>query len=199
MARFNPVNHGWDNDLEPYVLGRLTPDRVDQLEDHLLECEPCRNAVDETAAYCETMRQELAHPPETKSWTFPEVWSKWLRVPAFSLAVAALLAVVAAGWILNRPAVPSIPLASIQLLAMRGDMPVVDRALETELRFRDAQGESQFPRSVEVVDANGGTVWKGRLAPVTPLRIDKPLAAGVYFVRIYNGQALLREYGFRVK
>ena len=188
----DPAKHSSEDELELYVRGQLTPDRVDALEDHLLVCESCRTALDEAVVYHRTMRVGLAHTEEFR----PRGWLQWMGTPSFALAVAALVIVAAAGWFMTRPSAPRAPLAVIELVAMRGDMPVIDRARETELRLKDL---ADFAGYVEVVDANGRPVWKGAVTSGGVLRVSKTLAEGTYFVRAYQGSKLVHEYGFRVR
>jgi hypothetical protein len=184
----NPADHGFHEDLELYVMGRLAPELVDRIEEHLLVCEPCRAALDETAIYCAALRKEFAAAPVRSR-------PGWRSAPVFAFTVVVLLLAVA-GWFLTRDMAPSVPLATIQLTAMRGDMPAADRARETEIRLTDAVG---FQGVAELVDESGGSIWKGSLAAGGALRINKPLGSGAYFVRLYDAGRLVREYGFRVR
>jgi hypothetical protein len=186
------TKHSSEDELELYVHGKLTPDRVDAVEDHLLVCQSCRTALDEAVVYYRAMRAGLAHAQEFR----PRGWFQWTGIPSFALAVAALVIVAAAGWFMTRTSAPRVPLAVIELVAMRGDMPVTDRAWETELRLKDL---ADFAGDVEVVDANGGPVWKGAVTSGGILRVNKTLAEGTYFVRAYQGSKLVHEYGFRVR
>ena len=188
----DPAKHSSEDELELYVRGQLTPDRVDVLEEHLLVCESCRTALDEAVVYHRTMRAGLAHTEEFR----PRGWLQWMVTPSFPLAAAVLVIVAAAGWFITRPSAPRVQLATIELIAMRGDMPVIDRAWETELRLKDL---ADFAGDVEMVDANGRPVWKGTVTSDGILRVSKTLAEGTYFVRAYQGSKLVHEYGFRVR
>jgi hypothetical protein len=188
----DPAKHRSEDELELYVRGQLAPDQVDAMEDHLLVCESCRTALDEAVAYHRAMREGLAHVEEFR----PRGWLQWARIPSFALAAAVLVILAGAGWFVMRPATPRVPLAVIELVALRGDMPVIERARETELRLKDI---ADFNGDVEVVDANGGLVWKGTVTPGGVLRVNKTLEEGAYFVRAYQGSKLVHEYGFRVR
>ena len=187
--------HGTDEEFEMYVLGRLAQDQATSLEEHLLVCEPCRLQLDETAQFCAVIREGLAKPEPT----VPRAWFSWLRMPSLTLAASAtalVLVAALAGWFTTRAGVPLVPLAAIQLSAMRGEMPVIARARETEVKLVDAEA---FTGTVELVDANGGPVWKGKLSAGGVLRLRQTLGPGDYFIRLLEGARLVREYGFRVR
>ena len=188
--------HGTEEEFELYAMGRLTPERSGRLEGHLLVCDPCRQQMDEAAAYCLTMRQELSKPEKPAFWFG---WN-WLRLPSPAMAgvamAAALLLLVVAGSVLLRRGTSLVPLATIQLSAMRGGMTVAAEARETDMILLDA---GSYVGNVEVVNATGGPVWKGPMAAGGRLRVNKTLAKGAYFVRLYEGSKLVREYGFQVR
>lgn len=190
--RLHHGTHGTPEEFDLYAMGRLSAGRSGELEEHLLVCEGCRLQLDEAASYCLTMRQELLKP---EAPGFRLDWS-WLRMPAVAMAAMAMLLLVFAGWFLYRPRTPLIPLATIQLSALRGEMPVAAEARETDVTLLDAGTQLG---SAEVVDANGGSVWKGPLAEGGKLRLSRALARGTYFVRLYDGPRLIREYGFQVR
>lgn len=188
----DPVNHGWAEELELYAFGRLAPERVVQLEEHLMVCSQCQQALDDTVVLSRLLKGEQGQLAEAAS----RGWLDWLRTPAFAMVAAALLLAAGIGWFANRRALPQTPLASIQLVALRGEMPIVEPSRQTELKLIDVGG---FSGVAEVVDANGGAVWKGPAMRGQAVRIDRPLGSGTYFVRLYDGTRLVHEYGFRVR
>ena len=188
--------HGTEEEFELYAMGRLATNRSGRLEEHLLVCDPCRQQLDDAAAYCLTMRQELSKPAKPAFWFG---WN-WLRLPSPAMVglamAAAVLLLVVAGSVLLRPGTSLVPLATVQLSAMRGEMAVAVEARETDMILLDA---GSYVGNVEVVDATGGFMWKGPLAEGGRLRVPKALAKGTYFVRLYDGLKLTREYGFHVR
>jgi hypothetical protein len=114
----------------------------------------------------------------------------------FATVAGALLLIVGASWYLQQRKLPQVPLATIQLLAVRGEMPVVERSRQTELHLTDV---ANVTGTVEVVDSRGGAVWKGRAVAGQAVRIRRALDSDTYFVRFYDGARLVHEYGFRVK
>lgn len=184
------VDHGWGDELELYVSVCLATDQTDRLEDHLLQCGQCRIALDEAVVFHRAMRTGLALQEEFK----PRPWFEWLRYPAFTAATALIL-VAGAGWYARQPLGHPVPLAVIELHAMRGDTTNIELAEQTELRMTDSD---DAPGTVEVVDAGGQSVWKGAKSSGHSVRIVRPLAPGTYIVRLYERSKLLHEYSFRV-
>lgn len=89
------------------------------------------------------------------------------------------------------------PLASLQLTAVRGDVPAIAIASETDLTLTDAPPLNSL--RVEVVDQSGSVVWKGSGEGGT-VKVTKQLAPGTFFVRLYDSSGvLLHEYGFRIR
>src|SRR5262249_41926750 len=123
-------------------------------------------------------------------------WFDCLRMPAVALSAAALLVALVAGFFLARSPAPALPLATIQLAAMRGDMPSIQAARATQIELTDTGG---FHGRVELVDESGAKIWNGVTGADGSFRVNKPLAAGAYFVRLYEDSRLAHEYGFRVR
>ena len=181
-----------DEQLELYALGRLGEPAIAQVEEHLLICAACQERLDETESFAVAMREAIAAEPAPRSW-FARFRDMGFRMPApiWAASLAALL--LALGMYLHsgRNSLP--PLALLQLTAVRGDVPAVEPARETDITLADAP--AGLTLRVEVVDAAGGTVWKG----TDTLKIAGPLPVGSYFVRLYDGSGkLLHEYGFLV-
>ena len=188
------IAHQTDDQLELYVLGRLDEPRQAALEEHLLVCITCQERLDTVEVFALAMRraieteQVLQHE---KAWSLawlrralkPGSW----RMPAALAGFAALIVAV----VLSLPSSRNLaPLASLELTAIRGEVPSVEPARETNITLSDAPAEAGL--RVEVVDATGTTI-------ATSLKITKSLAPGSYFVRLYDrGGKLMHEYGFRV-
>jgi hypothetical protein len=191
--------HRTDDQLEQYALGRLAESERLELEEHLLICESCQARLDGIADFSHGMKEALeAQPPPAEAPR--RDWFAWLRRPAISMALAfvALIAVMAvfSGGDKKLP-----PVSSLQLTALRGEMPGVSPAREIDLTLTDAP-KAEGPFRVEVVNAMGLKVWNG-LADSGPrgveVKVQQQLSQGDYFVRMYSvtGQ-LLHEYGFHV-
>jgi hypothetical protein len=142
--------------------------------------------------------------PETLSLHFA-----WLRMPgAKSLLAAAALSVVAGTavtWWMQSSSVATAPVATIRLIALRGGEGDVARAPSgrpLELVFGRTDLGVDLSYRVELVDASGRQMWSGnvRIADQSlSIRVDGPLRAGAYWVRLYSSSGqLLREFGLTV-
>ena len=180
------IFHQTDEQLELYALGRLDEPGQAVVEEHLLVCVTCQERLDAAEGFAIAMRQALANeraaePEKTGrlAWLWP-----W---PAAVAGFAALLLAI----VLSLPSSRNlVPLASLQLTAIRGEVPSVEPARETDITLTDAPTEAGL--RVEVVNGAGAKV-------ADSLKIRKSLAQGSYFVRLFDsGGKLLHEYGFRV-
>lgn len=192
------TGHQPEEQLELYVLGRLPESEAALVEEHLLACDSCRESAEELQEYAVAMRSALEEPVPVRE-TSP--WLAWLRQPRFVLgtAFAALLVAIGISWFGGTARVPA--MATLELAAMRGEMPSVAQAKSTTLKLLDAPSGSETLR-LELVDGTGAGIWTGNSPAVTPLEATIPqrLSPGDYFVRLYNPTGkLLHEYGFRVE
>jgi predicted anti-sigma-YlaC factor YlaD len=193
--------HGSDEQIESYVLGRMSDLDIPVLEEHLLVCSGCRERLDSMEQFVVGMRElHRAEPAFANPVTPRSDWFAWLRRPAFSMvlavvALAAIIGVFAGG------RTKFAPVATLELTAIRGDVPVAGPARELDLKLSDAP-QNGGPFRVEVVDATGHAVWQGvgeTSAAGVQVRAQH-LGTGQYFVRLYaaSGQ-LLHEYGFKIR
>ncbi len=205
--------HGSDDQLELYALDRLSETEIIPLEEHLMVCEACREKLEQVAAFAFTVRDVLKQHPvpaadAAPSWLdrLQSTWSvfspgNWRPQMALAGAFAAVVLSVGVWQVSKTDGSMTLPaVASLQLTAMRGEMPSVPPARELELQLGDAP-ETGAPFRLELVSDTGSPVWTGQPAAsqVLSARINKPVTAGVYFLRLYdNGGKLLHEYGFRV-
>ena len=187
------ISHQTDEQLELYALGRLPEPRVAEVEEHLLVCAVCQERVDDLEAYARAMRDAIFTEPAKSSR-----WFAWLKMPVLAWAgglASILLAVALYLQFAPHPAA----LASLQLTAIRGAMPAVGLARETDITLADAPAGAAL--RAEVVDAAGDKVWSGSLEPRThKIVLTRRLAPGNYFVRLFDDDSkLLHEYGFQVR
>ena len=153
-------------------------------------CPSCTDRLEEIGAFALAVREDLKAHPDSTQWN----WSGWLQ-PCFALPAFFAMALLAVGFFWAGGARRLPPLASLQLAAMRGEMPAVEAARETDLTLTDAPTQGA-PFRLEVVDASGAAVWSGA---GTEAKIQKRLSPGDYFVRLFSSQGqLLHEYGFHV-
>lgn len=199
--------HGTDDQWEEYALGRLPDSDVSLLEQHLMVCAACQEKLNRIEAFALGMRDALASEPlGYERAAAPRVdWFGWqslsiFRRPAFSMAFGFIALVVLVAVLSNGRTVA--PSASLQLTAMRGEMPFTNPAREFDLTLSDAPRDGG-PFRIEVVNAMGVSMWSG-LAASTPagvqVKLMHRLIPGDYFVRLYTGSGnLLHEYGFRIR
>ena len=195
--------HGTDDRLEQYAFGRLPASELPSFEEHLLICPECLERLDGIADFAIAMQDALtAEAMRAESVPARQTdWFAWLRKPVFSmgLAFAALILVIG---IVSTGRTKFAPVASLQLMAMRGEMPFTVPAKELDLTLSDGPREGG-PFRVEVVDATGSPMWSGP-ADTTPagvqVKVQHRLGPGDYFVRLYTASGkMLHEYGFRIR
>jgi len=211
--------HGTETQLERYALERLTEPDLSVLEEHLLICSVCQDRLNEIEDFAVGMQEALGgrgvsgtqhtpgrkvtartEPARTASASAGTSWFAWLRAPAFSLAMGALVLIGAVAVFSGGAKLA--PVASLQLTANRGEMPVVAPAREFDLTL-DRDSRDTGPFRAEVVDATGHAMWKGPAdngSPGVRVKITQRLKPGVYFVRLYSGsEPAPREFGFRIR
>ncbi len=190
--------HASDGWLELYALRRLSGSEVEQIEEHLLLCRSCLDRLEEIGTFALAMRNELKGlPAEPRPRSLN--WFRWLP-RRIALAGALAVALLGVYWVGRGGRLA--PLASLQLTAMRGEMPTVGRAREIDLTLTDAPPVTG-PFRVEVVDASGARVWSGTPQPAArglKAKVGNRLSPGDYFVRLFGSTGrLLHEYGFHVR
>lgn len=195
------TSHLSEDHLEMYVLGRLQEPDVPALEEHLLICGMCQQKLDRMADLSIGMREALAESQPGRVATARGSWFEWLRRPAFAMAVAFATVLLVIG-VFSKGRVHYAPSASLQLTAMRGEMPTAIPARRFDLKLADAP-RAGGPFRVSVVDATGGSIWSGAAASGSTgveVTVEHPLSPGDYFVRLYSADgAMLNEYGFHVR
>jgi hypothetical protein len=90
----------------------------------------------------------------------------------------------------------------VQLVAFRGNEQVhapARRPLDFTLDETGVQANA--PR-LDVVNASGDLIWTGQAAPMhdkLSARVPKGLSPGTYWVRLFDGNVLVREFGLRLE
>jgi hypothetical protein len=200
MTSDSELQHIPEETLEQYSLGRLSELEIEPVEEHLLICAQCQDALTETEDFLRVVRSAVvempAQPPKEASWM--HWWGSMIALPKPLLTLVAcaiaLLIVMP-----NR----SPKSAIVELHTVRG----VESAAQAPshapltLRLSVAGIGANEPLEVRVADADGKVVAQ---APVqqtggqTLARVG-PLSPGSYWARIYSGEELLREYSFNVR
>jgi methionine-rich copper-binding protein CopC len=227
-ARPSALVHATEELLEEYSFGRIREPQLGWLEEHLLICEHCQSELDDIDEYrvfmraglalLERERQPVAGPPDSltrrsrlarrgsAAGKALPLYFAWLRMPAAKslLAAASLLALAGAtlAWRMQSP-VAMAPVATVKLIALRGGEDVArapsGRPLDLEFDRRDLAADISY--RAEVVNSSGREVWSGGVQisdDNLSIRVDTPLRAGAYWVRLYTSAGqLLREFGLR--
>jgi predicted anti-sigma-YlaC factor YlaD len=203
--------HGTDEQLEHYSLGSLSDSDLPVIEAHLLMCAACRERLNGIEDFNIAMRDALSEESALEAVALKNTesrggWFKWgllasLRRPAFSMALGCV-ALIVAMVIFSHGRTKFAPGASLQLTAMRGEMPTTIPARELDLTLSDGPRVGG-PFRIEVVNAMGATMWRGaandRPAGLQ-VKLMQSLVPGDYFVRLYSADGKeLREYGFRIR
>jgi hypothetical protein len=193
--RFPP--HPSEELLEEYFFHRLEEARLAEIEEHLLICEVCRNAVRDLDVFIPSMKAAAARPTENQYRSFP-IASRIGVASTVALLLVAL--VVFRTRPLDNPAPAEVMLSSIRGLESSSEAPA-GKPLQLHIEAPDLVSGQKY--RVAVVDAAGGSVWTGTAIDAggkVLAQEPKQLAKGVYWVRLYDSEGRqLREFGMSVK
>lgn len=203
-------------------LGRLEEHLLicPQCQMELDDIEEYRVLMKAGLASLERERQAAAGPLETPTrpgppgrqrsslWKALSLHFAWPRILVTKNLWAAALLLVLAGSTVSwrmQSSVTMAPVATVKLVALRGGEGDVARApsgrpLDLVFDRTDLPGDLSY--RAEVVNSSGRQMWRGnvRIADQNlSARVDRPLRAGVYWVRLYSSAGqLLREFGVHV-
>jgi hypothetical protein len=183
--------------LEEYVFRRLPEAHAAQIEEHLLICEGCQQAVLQLDAFISTMKAAAARPAASPL----RQMSTSGRIGAASTLALLFLALIV--WRTNpneNPAPVAVTLSSIRGFEVLSEAPA-GKPLQLSIEAPDLIPGQAY--RITGVDAAGGLVWTGTATYAGgKLReaIPKRLVSGVYWVRLYDAEERqLREFGMSVK
>jgi hypothetical protein len=200
--------HPAEDLLEEYSFGRIREPGLTSLEEHLLICAQCQSqllAIDEytaalksgIAAFERDRQRGLA---ASSRFAFPRLPGRML------LAAAALLMFAGAiGWRLYGPAKDVTEPMTVRLIALRGSggdgsaHASARRRLELVIDGMDLP--SALSCRLEIVSSSGREVWSGltRVAGQDiSADVDAHFQSGVYWVRLYSGEQLRREFALHI-
>jgi hypothetical protein len=194
--------HPTEEILEEYAFHRLPETITAQVEEHLLICPSCQDALAETDRFVSAFRLAAKKSPATgklPTGRFPRFAIYWkIAIPACALVILAAVA------IRKNPPEPLGPVA-VNLSSVRGADPLpaapAGRSLQLNIEAPDLTSGRQY--RVELVDASGSLVWKGAATASDSglaVAMPKPLSAGMHWVRLYGaGPELLREFSLSAK
>jgi hypothetical protein len=194
------LSHITDETLELYSMGRLSELETEKIEEHLLLCTACQDLLVKTEEFVHVARiatKELAAMPQKEVQSEP--W--WRRIFAVPMPAMAAVACAMLAFFVLIPRDPAT--AVVDLQAMRGPEAPAQAPSNAKLTLRlSLQGlEAADPLRAKVADATGKIVAETsteRSGEMVIGHTDK-LAPGSYWVRLYSGEELLREYGLTVR
>ncbi len=203
--------HPSEDVLEEYVFGRLDEISSARLEEHLLWCESCQGALQETEGYVRSMKAVLAEPaPVPATSTGAVDWLKSLLPRPQNLAWAGALAAAFVVILVFRSSVferfpnRSVSAAPVALSSFRGGAVIshapARRPLELYIDLADVSTPCEC--RVEVVNGTGTPQWTGAGSVASGkliAQVPEGFAAGQYWVRLYSSDSVLvREFGLRL-
>jgi type II secretory pathway component PulM len=204
-TRETVYTHPPEEALEEYALGRVRGLDLVQIEEHLLICGQCQDALAENDDFIAVMKRaagalekespiEMLHRPRRK-W-FGRFGPRATPVYLGALAAAVLAVIV---WMPRQPSAAYEAEATLQ--AMRGAQagtpavpagkPFLLKADVTEIPFAAAY-------RLEIAASDGAIVWRGtapRKDSALAVVVARKLPAGSYWVRLSDDNGTLqREY-----
>jgi len=184
-------------EFEGYSMGRLSEEDTARIEEHLLICDSCRTQLEESEEYIAAMSRaaRVSRRPKPKArWNWDVMQVIRMVAVAACLIVVASLAV---RWFGSAQPLVAVSLSTTRASGGEAIAPA-GRSLQIRPDLTGITPSSSY--RLEIVDANGGSVWRGGLDPSSSTATVPGRAAGTYFVRVYSADgALLREYGLRVQ
>ncbi len=194
------ASHPSEEILEEYVFHRLPEALTAQVEEHLLICHSCQDAIAETDGFVFDLKAAdrdpgLVYDPRPRA---KQAGWGWGLAPV--LALAFLMLMMIQKQVQEHSAPVAVSLSSLRGLDPHTSAPA-GKPLQLEMIAPDLASWKQY--RVEVVDATGYTVWKGAATGTDGKLIAtmlKPLGQGLYWVRLYGADSeLLREFGISAK
>lgn len=179
-------------------MGLLSEAEIEIVESHLMYCEQCQDKFALAEEFSKATRQaalELMYEPR------PEAVAWWKRIfeipkPVFAFAACAVLAVAILIPTGQKDAV-------VELQAMRSQeistQAPSNRGLQVNLSLEGIASKNNL--RAELADSTGRILTGKSVEAINgkgSVHFDK-LAAGSYWVRLYSGQEMLREYALNVR
>jgi hypothetical protein len=193
--------HIHEDQLERYTKDLLSEPEQRRCEEHLLICEACRDALEETEAYVSAMRAAARHFLRTPSVHPSPRWWPLRAVPVWAAAAAMVSALVPLSVYQVRRRPLETPV-TVNLRAMRGLAAETEAAGKPLVLELDVSGLPRYDAyRIDLVNEKGLVLW-GKAVRVqgSEVRTQSPaLPLGLFFVRVYSPPGeLLREYSLRV-
>lgn len=205
QATLNFAYHPSEDARESYAFHRLSEEETARFEEHLLLCDTCQNALEETDQFILLVKAAAADSaPQVASRPILPLGALKAVVWGGSLGVL-ILATLVISW-RPEPSIASAP-APVTLASLRGSdgasMAHAPSRRPFVLAIEAADISPTGAYGIEIVSAAGKPVWKGsltssnmNLSAVVPARLEP----GMYWVRLYARESeLLREFGLKLE
>jgi hypothetical protein len=197
--------HPTPETLEEYSFQRLSEADTEGVEEHLLVCGECQCALAEIDEYIVLMKAATARPKKPVVW-YGAARTRAAALPGWSyatggIALATAVVLAIALW----PASSTGPAQSVELLALRGGEQTINHVRAghpLDLKM-DLSGlpEHATRYRVEVVTVAGVPDWSGEIGDPeskAAVHLAQGLRSGMYWVRLFSHDELLREFELRV-
>ena len=207
---FTFQSHPSEDLLEEYAFRRLREEEIAPLEEHLIFCSGCQEALAEIDEYKLLMKTGAARLASSAVGERQGWFWRWIRPMAGwrTLAWSAAAAAVCLLGVVYLGSPKAAPPVAIALASFRGAQDVnqafhapARRPLRLQIDLSDSPGTTSY--RVEVVTASGSRAWSG--APQLrdgkwEAAVSPGLGKGLFWVRLYavNSPELLSEYPLRV-
>ncbi len=198
--------HPTNEVLELYSFGRLSGAELDRTENHLFVCEQCQEelgsvdcSIREIKEACERLTRQ---PTPARVGLLTRMFSLPAK-PVFAGAFAAVALAIIVPVSIYRSG--SVEPAVVHLDSLRGPEGGALRApakRPLHLQLSMPEGETQSKFRAEIVNQSGSTVWTGfpiRADGNMTMDVDKSLGEGLYWVRLFDQDAPVREFGLELK
>lgn len=188
--------HPSEDVLEEYVFLRLSEKDTATVEEHLLACPDCCQIIKNIDEFVLAMKQNrdagvISTPGRSVRW----------KILGYGAAAAATVLALTAVTIL--PATRRVGDATpVQLVAFRGGesgamIPArAGAALTLAVDLADLTPSGSY--RLQIVDAKGTQVWNGEshaAGGTLKMQMSHGLKPGIYWIRLYSGDNLVREFG----
>ena len=182
--------------LEQYAMGRLSEPEIDAAEEHLLICTECQDSLTATEEFLAAVRvaaHEIQSVPVPEPW-----WRKLFAIPRPVMAAAACALLAVAIFVPRNT-----PTATVDLEAMRGPETAIEAPANSilNLRLSLAGLQQTGPLRAKVADSTGYIVLDTpvEVSGSQALATTSKLSRGAYWVRLYSGDEMIREYALNVQ
>lgn len=197
--------HPTGDELENCLLNRISEEDRCTVEEHLLICDACRDALQDIHATILARNSALEQIERDAPVRSP----KWVRfvTPARAYAGSAAAVVALLSWTYLARTGSPVPESQVSLAATRSAAAGQSSYAAANSRVTLKLDTSSLPATgrylVEVVGPAGDLIWTGAVAARTPsvtVRLAKPLEARRYWVRLNDPNGVeLREFELRVR